>query len=389
MLKSTTFIILNLFILLSSSIAFNTFTTTRRTFPLTTRTCCTISTNTACKNSKIHSIRPSSSSLLIHDNKNGESNNSFLKNHNRRNFLSQISKGLIIGAISTSNCDPFVSIANAADDSSGDLTSQMFNEDGSLKGNNGNNIEAQSKTVNVSFPIKNNDNASNTYSAIVNLDGKFITKSANLESDGGTSLLKTSYQTPDKWTSAPDYYDTLLSSQQKACDHIMIYQVPGTFKDYSTLDKATALGVAKALNFDSIGSETYKSIFPKSLNDADVISGRKVYKKKMGGDVGREGEGEGGGDSSNDKKDNNQQLYYEFDVAIAPTTCEQSTENLNLGFCPYDTIVLISATIVSEKMMVCAVSCNKDMWKRANADLKRVRGSFVVETDMVKQEQSV
>ncbi len=376
MSMSTTFILnFFLFTLLSSSFAFNT--SIQRTFPLTT-----ISTS----NSKIHSTHPSSL-LDRHQNDEGNHNNMLIKN-NRRNFLSQISKGLIIGAatISTTSNPLVSSIANAADDNNGksDLTSQMFNEDGSLKENNGNNniIEAQSKTINASFPIKNNDD-----NAIVNLDGKFIitnSESSDYGTTGTTPLLKTSYQTPDKWTSSPDYYDTLLSSQQKACDHIMIYQVPGTFKDYSMLDKATTLGVAKALNFDSIGSDTYKSVFSKSLNDADVISGRKVYKKKIRGD---EGGGEGGDSSSNDKKknkNNNQQLYYEFDVAIAPTTCEQSSENLGLGFCPYDTIVLISATIVNEKMMVCAVSCNKDMWKRANADLKRVRGSFVVEIDMVK-----
>ena len=69
------------------------------------------------------------------------------------------------------------------------------------------------------------------------------------------------------------------------------------------------------------------------------------------------------GDDGETKK----QKYYEFDLAVAPETCGQSAENLNLGFCPYDTIVLVSATIVDEKMMVCVVTCNKDIWKRANA----------------------
>lgn len=114
-----------------------------------------------------------------------------------------------------------------------------------------------------------------------------------------------------------------------------------------------------ALNFASTGP----GIFPKTLGIADIVSGRKVMKKL----------------SLEDGEKN--QKYYEFDLAVAPESCGQSAENLNLGFCPYDTIVLISATIVNEKMMVCAVTSNKEMWMRSNADIKRVRNSFFVEEE--------
>ena len=71
--------------------------------------------------------------------------------------------------------------------------------------------------------------------------------------------------------------------------------------------------------------------------------------------------------------------YYNFDIAVTPKTCAGGeVENLDLGFCPYDTVVLLSATIVEGKMMVCSVACTIDEWKASSADLKRVRDSFFV-----------
>ena len=79
--------------------------------------------------------------------------------------------------------------------------------------------------------------------------------------------------------------------------------------------------------------------------------------------------------------DGEKHKYYEFDIAVAPDSCGSSADNLELGFCPYGTsIVLISATIVNKKkMLVCGVTSTKAEWKIANADLKRVQNSFFVE----------
>lgn len=273
---------------------------------------------------------------------------------NRRNFLSESLVSSVVGGgiVNTIFTTSLASPALAAGDGE-DLTSQMFNEDGSLKANSvnglsGSDIEAKSKTVIAMFP-----SSTSSDSAVVNVDGNFKTQ----DGISSESQLVASYQIPEKWTPAPEYIDTLLSVGEKACDHITVYQAPGTYKDDSMLDKATTIGVSKALNFDSTGPD----VFPKALKAADIVSGRKVTKEFSLGDG---------------KKN---QKYYEFDLAVAPDICGQSAENLNLGFCPYDTIVLISATIVNEKLMVCTVTCNKDMWKRANADLKRVRGSFLVQ----------
>ena len=249
----------------------------------------------------------------------------------------------------TTSAVPLPSFAAIGDGE--DMTSQMFNEDGSLKEGVAKEIEAKSKTVSALFP-----SSSEGQNAIVNVDGNNLSPL----DDSLSSKLKTSYIIPEKWTPAPEYLDTLLSLREKACEHITVFQVPGTFKDESRLEKATSIGVAKAFSFASSGP----GVFPKTLTSADdIVGGRKVVKDASYGDDG----------------ETKKQKYYELDLAVAPETCGQSAENLNLGFCPYDTIVLVSATIVDEKMMVCTVTCNKDMWKRANADLKRVRGSFFVE----------
>ncbi len=226
-----------------------------------------------------------------------------------------------------------------------DLTSQMFNEDGSLK--DGAVIEAKDQRIPVSFP-----SSSDAKSALVSIDGSVI------GTENNTACIKASYTVPEKWTAAPDYLDTLLAVREKVCDRIVLYQVPGVFNDFSVLEKASTIGVAKALGFNTVE----KGTFPKSLPQADIVSGRKVNKIASS----KDGEEE-------------KRKYYEFDLAVAPDTCGSSAENLGLGFCPYDTIVLLSATIINGKMMVCGVMSTKDEWKRANADLKRVRNSFFVE----------
>lgn len=259
----------------------------------------------------------------------------------RRNFISKITLTGLVSQVLSLGQDVF-----AVDES--DLTTQMFNEDGSLKeGVINGNIEAKTLLVTTSFPA-----ASDSPSAIVSVDGK------NVGMDLSDSRINASYELPDKWTAAPDYLDTLLSIREKACDRITVFQVPGVFKDVSVLEKATTIGVAKALGMKSVEA----GVFPKTLQSADIVGGRKVNKV-----------------SSRTDDEAGMRKYYEFDIAVAPDTCGSSAENLGLGFCPYDTIVLLSATIIDGKMMVCGVTCTKDEWKRSNSDLKRVRNSFFVE----------
>jgi hypothetical protein len=302
-------------------------------------------------------------SSLLNDNHEGHDDNDEAT-ISRRKFSSLIFRTSVASAWTGLSLNEilFQDPLNAS--ASDDLTSQMFNEDGSLKqgfmnGITEKDLQAKDKTVSVIFPVES-ATLDEKSRAIVSIDGK------DLPIDSTREGIKASYSVPEKWTAAPEYLDTLLSSREKACDRISVYQVPGTFSDYSTLDKATTVGVAKALGFNSVPT----GILPKTLLSADIVSGRKVSKLVKSSS---------GGDNEAEGKEGDKLMYYEFDLAVAPDTCGRSAENLGLGFCPYDTIVLLSATIIDGKMMVCAVTCTKDEWKRSNSDLKRVRNSFFVE----------
>lgn len=239
--------------------------------------------------------------------------------------------------------------AIAADDD-GDLTSKMFNADGSLK-DEGTSQVAKSKTVSIPFP------SSQIESAVISIDGS-IPSIPDSE-----KTINVSYALPDKWTAAPEYVDTSEGLNVKACDFVSIYQVPGV-SVYKTLDKAAMTGVAKAVGIKTLPpTDVGYGPFSKDLLSADIISGKKVMKPLT---------------SSSDEIES--RAYYEFDIAVAPKTCDSSAENLGLGFCPYDEIALISSTIVNSRMYVIGVKCRKDEWKQANADLKRVRESFFVDS---------
>jgi hypothetical protein len=175
---------------------------------------------------------------------------------NRRGFLSHsVKSGMASLGIASIVVDAAIVEPTFAATENEDMTSQMFNEDGSLKegamkGLSGTDLEAKSKTVNLIFPTSSSSNDS--ISAIVSVDGIFKSDSVLDEAE---AKLKSSYQLPEKWTPAPDYIDTLLSVQKRACDQITIYQLPGKFKDNSILEKATTIGVAKGtLNFICIPS---------------------------------------------------------------------------------------------------------------------------------------
>lgn len=163
------------------------------------------------------------------------------------------------------------------------------------------------------------------------------------------SKLRLSYEYPLRWSDGKDgdpiYFDRTEGTNAKACKRITVYQSPG-FADEKRLEKATTIGVAKAFNApESVLGRLYK---------ADIISGRITER------------------GSN--------KYYEFDMAAAPESCDNSKENLGLGFCPYDNIFLLSATVVNDRLYCIVVECDDTkIWKLASAELKRVRSSFLVE----------
>lgn len=243
----------------------------------------------------------------------------------RRDILS------VAGGIASLTILPGFDEAWAVDDA--DMTSKLFNEDGSLK--EGEVEEAKERVVEFKWDLS--DQLS------LNEDG------TNLDGTKSGSQVRLSYGFPEKWSDGKNgdaiYFDRSEGTNAKACKRITVYQAGGP-ADFKKLEKATTIGVAKAINVPESLKRLYK---------ADIVSGR-VAKR-------------------------NGQTYYEFDMAAAPETCGDSKENLGLGFCPYDNIFLLSATIVDDRLFCIAVECDSTrIWKLASSDLKRVRSSFTVES---------
>lgn len=290
----------------------------------------------------------------------------------RRDFV-LLSAGLI------SSASAFSRVANAEDEfvykrdeaTTSDLTSQLFNPDGSLKDPNS-VVVAQEKEVTLPFSLP--PTSSNSVTFNVSTDGS---SPSTTSSSDAAATLKATYKLPTKWnldasSSLPLYYDSSEGKNGKSCNRITIYSVSAPKNlDMSTLEKASKVGVAKSLFMDSIPN----GYFDQGVLKADLIGGRTSRKPIK---------------SASEPGQIDEQIYYEFDLAFAPLSCpdfmEGNKENLGLGFCPYDNIFLLSATVLPDNnkegggtLMVCVVECNKDEWKIANSDLKRVRSSFTVE----------
>jgi hypothetical protein len=231
----------------------------------------------------------------------------------------------IIGAAFSSS--GFGPITTGADEGQ-DLASQMFNPDGSLKEGVTSDV-AKARVVDFKWDPSD--------AVLVNLDGE------NMANNPSGSQVQISYEVPGKWGTGRDLYlDSSEGVNLPACRRITVYKAPGK-ASLDRLEKATTIGVGKALE---VTDDLAK------LKTADIIGGRKETK----------------GD----------QKYYQFDIASAPDTCDKTMDNLGLGFCPYDTVYLVSATILDERLYVMAVECDNLEWKQGNADLKRVRNSFSV-----------
>jgi hypothetical protein len=206
-----------------------------------------------------------------------------------------------------------------------DLTSRLFNPDGSLK--EGVSSEAKFRTVRMSI-----DSSAERFACF---DGK----------SSNTGSVQVFYDLPLKWEGGENLYvDRSEGINAKACDRITVYQAPGMVPA-SQLEQATKIGITKALDvIDELGD----------ISRADLIGGRS---RRV-----------------------DDQKYYEFDLGVAPKTCEDSKDNLGLGFCPFESIYLFSSTIVDDRLYVFCLQSTKSQWKRANADLRRVRSTFTVQS---------
>lgn len=232
--------------------------------------------------------------------------------------------------------------AAAAQDGDDDLTLQMFNADGSLKDENM-EIEAKFRTVTMSID-------SSSAERVVCLDGGGPLSSSSSCRDGPVQV---SYSLPLKWQDDKGaennslYLDRSNGINAQACNRITVYQAPGKVP-VSQLEKATRTGIAKALEV------TPELGFLDDIQMADLIGGRT------------------------NTRDNGQK-YFQFDLGVAPQTCaSDAPDNLGLGFCPFESLYLLSGTVLNDRLYVFALQCNKEQWKRANADLRRVRSTFTV-----------
>lgn len=231
-------------------------------------------------------------------------------------------------------------------------------------------LEAQENAINLPFSIPS---TSDGIDIKIATDGVQPTASAA----DATTNLKVSYKLPLKWnqdatSQLPLYYDSSEGKNGKSCNRITVYSVSAPSNlDISTLEKASRVGVAKSLFMDQLPNK----YFDKGVSKADLISGRTVRKPIK---------------SLEEEGEVDEQVYYEFDLAFAPLECpdfnEGNKENLGLGFCPYDKIFLVTATVLKNNqtnknatLMCCVVECDKVEWKMANSDLKRVRSSFSVD----------
>lgn len=204
-----------------------------------------------------------------------------------------------------------------------DLTSSLYNSDGSLRDELKNTVEAQYRLISIPLPP--------SFKRIEIVD-------SNLSQTN--SPVCATYKLPLKWRDG--YIDTNLDTKQdfKATTKISILKPPGDGFTLESLSKASTRGIEKSLGLE-----------PGYLGKPDIIGGKR------------------------------DEDYFRFDLAVAPLECSSSADNLGLGFCPYNKIVLLNSVVVDGGMYVFALECDREQWKRGNSDLKRVRDSFQVVTE--------
>lgn len=239
-----------------------------------------------------------------------------------------------------------------------DLTLRLFNPDGSLR--EGVESEAKFRTLPVEWASK--QVASNQ--RLVNVNGVdqspisssvIATTDSSIQEEKSTAGIRVTYDLPDKWGSSgrSDLYLDRNDNNLKACNRITVYQATSMAGavDNRVLEKAATTGIAKALD---VPSDIYSE-----LKSADLIGGKTRIVNN-----GQE-----------------QQKYFDFDMALAPSVCsDNGKENLGLGFCPFESIYLVSSTIVNGRVYAFVLECDKEQWKRANSDLRKVRSTFTVST---------
>lgn len=302
------------------------------------------------------------------------------------------------------------------------LTTELFNADGSLRDTEL-VVEAKERTITLL--------ASTNEPSMKWVDGMPSSRSTipldNTKKNSGVVSPMVQYNVPMKWDK--DYIDS--TSKERACTRIYTYQIPyqkvnsdGGSAEQMTSNADTSkkakrrlisssnmnngAGINRRLEISDIIDALPKddSILP-SLRNADIMGGN--VRRPTGATIIKSGTT----DNDDTSKARTNRIYSDFDLAVAPTTCSGGeSEDLRLGFCPYDRIFLVSATVTNtfaassnnsdstimntgddmnsrsivdgsknigpEYLSLLIVESTRSEWQRANADLRRVRGSFIV-----------
>jgi len=294
-------------------------------------------------------VKKTPTTLFSKKEEENEDDDSFLlhttttNTNNRRKLLMTSASAVAALVLSSSSSSSNAAMVNNNEN----LTAQYYNADGSLKEES--YTVLKEKVVSSTWDIQDE--------GVVQVDGILLGSSVVADEDkkSGAATTTVSYQIPGKWisTSTDQYVDPSEGLNAKAADHIYVYQAPGIFTK-KQLENASMKGVGKTL-------KVMKSL--DKIRNADLVSGKKNNDKLEGG------------------------LYYEFDLAWAPSKCDDdnnaslTSNNLGLGFCPYESVYLMSATLTDEgRLYVMTIEANQKEWKQANAELKRIRNSFVVQS---------
>jgi hypothetical protein len=287
------------------------------------------------------------------------------------------------------------------DDDTTTMVTQLFNTDGSLK-DTGTVVAASVRPVTLSLEEEEVVVARSSSSLWV--DGKRLssdttttttttTNSRKVIGNNRRSSIVIRYDLPTKWDST-NYLDT--TTQERACTHISVYRVPyhSTPTNHGTASSSSSTSSSSIAVSDIIRALPEDSAVGAVLRRADSMSGRIRRVVVVPQDT-------------NDDSDSAilppPMSYSELDFAVAPTTCSGGeAEDLRLGFCPYDRILLVSAIVVAADtttttqttvppppaendinddgsfLYLLIVESTRAEWQRANAELRRVRSSFTV-----------
>jgi hypothetical protein len=206
------------------------------------------------------------------------------------------------------------SINKANDEEYASTAQQLYNPDGSLRENV--SSEAKELKVSISWNIDDEDGRvvmDSGTPCVVNMGKQVATKLSS-------GIIPIQYKLPEKWNSNTDglSIDSSEGMNLPAAEHIYVYQAPGIVSS-KELANAGTLGIVNTLRAITALQRMQK---------ADVIGGRTR------------------------REESTQQLYYEFDLAVAPKTCDEANinnNNNNLGH--LDFVLLIQSISHQQRLL--------------------------------------